>query len=697
MKVYTKAVLGLLLFASIHLSCKREFEKPRWDTQILAPLVKSKLTISNIVKDTTQLETESDQSISLVSRQQIFTYTIDSLVSLEAPQYKKTVKLGSLVLSNQTITRKISLGEIAKQLRADGNPLGNQIILAHKLGFPFAFPGANNITTGPINIDIKQFFKTADLVTGEMSITVKNGLPLTISSVQFSLDNITPPSVITSQTFTNIAPNGTRTTTEDLSGRTIGSILEASVDDMDIASGTVSIDTSDAIFVTLSIKNITVSSATAIFPEQEVVNETANVELVGLNNVELVQTIIRQGSVRANVYSTAEDTVRFTYEIPAAIKKGKSFSFEAVVPPAPPNGTSHAIFNTDFSGYTLDLTGTDGTMYNTFYNVLKGKIRYTGKLVNLSLDDSLDITLTLVDPKPTYVKGYLGEDGLTVGPGSVDVDIFKNISASVLDFSSASINIVFENSLGIPATASLDNLVAYNSKTGVNLALTGTPISQTFPIAAATEGGGFPISAKSTIDLSTGSNATNVLNILPDRFTYKGDFQFNPLGNNGQHTDFAYSGVDLKAYLDIKIPLSIIASNLVLADTSSFSIPGLKTSGFQDGRFNLVVLNGFPIDVKVDMRFLDKNGFQVDSIITANIIRAAEIDGSGKVIEAKQTIIPFKLDPASVYNLTNRVTQVVCTARFDTQPSDTHIVLYDNYAIDFKLVGDMNIQVNSGK
>jgi hypothetical protein len=698
MKTYLKLLAGILFLGSIHLSCKREFDKPRWDTQVLAPLVKSKLTINNIIKDTAQIQTEIDNSISLVNRQQIFEYTIDSLVSLEAPQYKKTVKLSSLVLSDQTITRKISLGEIALQLKAQENPLGEQIIAAGASGFPFPIPAINNITAGPIEIDVNQFFKTADLLSGEMIVSVKNGLPLRIANLQFSLKNNTPPSLITTQTFTNILPDATQLKTQDLSGKTIGSSIDASIDDMDIAGGFVLIDTSDALFVTMSIKNIKVYSATAIFPEQEVVNETSNVELLGLNNVELTETIIRQGTVRADVYSTAEDTVRFTYEIPAATKNGEVFKFEAVVPPAPPNGTSYAIFNTDFSGYVLKLTGIDGTKYNTFFNVLKGKINYTGRLVHLSLDDSLDITLTLVDPKPSYIKGYLGEDVLDVGPGNVNIDLFKNISASTLDFSTTSIDVVFENALGIPAEATLDNLTAYNSKTGASQALTGTPVNQSFPISQATDGGGFPVSTQSTIDLSTGSNATNLLNMMPDKFSYAGEFKFNPAGKAGNsYTDFAYSGVDLKAFLDIKIPLSVIASNLVLSDTGSFDIPALKTSGFQDGKFNLMVWNGFPFDVKVDMRFLDKYGVQVDSIITTTTILAAPIDGAGKVAEAKYTAVPFQLSAASVNMLTDRATQVVFTARFDTKPVNTHVSIYDNYAIEFKLVGDMNIQVNSGQ
>ena len=700
-KSYIKFILLLVIASAIHFSCKREFEKPRWNTQVIAPLVKSKLTIRDIIADSS-IVSDQNNAVVLVNRQQIFEYSIDSLVALNAPPYKKTVKLSSLVLADQEITQRISLGTIAKQLIAQGNPLGAQIILAGKLGIPLAFPGANDITAGPINVDISKFFVSANLLTGQMIVSVSNGLPLTINNLTFSLNNITPPGLITTQTFTNIVPGATQSKTQDLAGKSIGGNINANIDDMDIGSGVIVVDTSDALLLTLKVQNIAVTEATAIFPAQDVVNETTDVELTGLNNVRLTSTIIRQGTVRADVYSTADDTVRFTYEIPAATNENGIFQFEAVVPPAPVNGTSYAQFNSDFSGYLLDLTGQDGTKYNTFYNTLIGKINYTGKLVTLSLNDSLDITLTLLDAKPSYVKGYLGQDTISVGPGLADFGAFKNVSASSLQFESAKMDIVFENGLGIPAKAVLNELTAYNSMTGESVALSGTPINKEYPIEPAFESGGRVIPVHSHIDLSTGSNVTNLLNILPDKITYKGLFDSNPKVSlppyDTTYTDFAYAGTDMKAYLDIEIPLTLIASNLVLTDTSDFDINTLQTGGFQDGKFTLLVSNGFPMDVKIDMRFLDKNGQPLDSIITTSPILAAPIDNTtGKVIEPKASVIPFTLSAAQANTLIQQGAKLVCTARFDTKPANQKITIYDNYAIEYKLVGDIGILVNSGK
>ncbi|MBC7451458.1 MAG: hypothetical protein H7259_08220, partial [Cytophagales bacterium] len=286
---YYKIVFAALISACLLFSCKREFEKPRWDTQILAPLVKSKLTIKDIIKDTSIVQTEADNSITLVNRQKIFNYTIDSLITLSAPPFKRTAKLSSLVLDSQQITRRISLGEIALQMKKSSDFfqsfLGDQIIKSNGTSIAY-IPPISNITAGPIPIDISSFFKTATLQSGKMYMSITNELPLTLSKVEFQLNNTNPTSLIASQTFTNVATNQTKKDSIDLANKTIGSIIEALINEMDFAGGSnVPIDTSKALVVTISIKNIKVQSATAIFPAQNVMDTTTIVGLVDMKDV----------------------------------------------------------------------------------------------------------------------------------------------------------------------------------------------------------------------------------------------------------------------------------------------------------------------------------------------------------------------------------------------------------------------------
>jgi hypothetical protein len=71
----------LLLFTLITIlffSCRKEFEKPSWDTEILAPLVNASLDINNILPDSL-LQANADSSLKIVYNNDIYKLNIDSL------------------------------------------------------------------------------------------------------------------------------------------------------------------------------------------------------------------------------------------------------------------------------------------------------------------------------------------------------------------------------------------------------------------------------------------------------------------------------------------------------------------------------------------------------------------------------------------------------------------------------------------
>src|SRR5690606_7831915 len=119
------------------------------------------------------------------------------------------------------------------------------------------------------------------------------------------------------------------------------------------------IDTGSAITITLTIQDVSVRAATAIFPAQDVVDEKNETPLTGMNDVRARYAKIETVEVYAEAYSTAEDTIYFTYTIPSATKGGVPFVMDAMILPDPVGGTRQE-FSADFSGYDLDLTGKAG-------------------------------------------------------------------------------------------------------------------------------------------------------------------------------------------------------------------------------------------------------------------------------------------------------------------------------------------------
>src|SRR5690606_25861296 len=125
--------------------------------------------------------------------------------------------------------------------------------------------------------------------------------------------------------FTNIITGQTQSTSTDLSGKTVEGDQIAEVTDMDLAGGSVLIDTNDAVIITMSIHGLKVSSATAVFPDQDVVTENIEVELESMGDIELVEAGIKSGFVKIEVVSTAQVQLNFNYKIPSATKGGVPF------------------------------------------------------------------------------------------------------------------------------------------------------------------------------------------------------------------------------------------------------------------------------------------------------------------------------------------------------------------------------------
>jgi hypothetical protein len=97
LKQHIALLAGIILLAS----CKRSSDKPMWNVDLLTPLVQSSLTISNLIKDTTNIKTNSDNSITIVNRQSLTDVTLDSLVSLNTDPYTEKIRFRSTGSPNQ--------------------------------------------------------------------------------------------------------------------------------------------------------------------------------------------------------------------------------------------------------------------------------------------------------------------------------------------------------------------------------------------------------------------------------------------------------------------------------------------------------------------------------------------------------------------------------------------------------------------
>ena len=693
---FLAGLIGCMLIVA---SCKRNSENPFWNVDLLTPLVQSSLTISNIVKDTGFVQKNPDNSVTIVNRQKLAEITLDSLVTLNTTPFAKTVTLDSLVLETRSDTTRITIGSIADSLIASGVTdnvnLGNAIKLAALFGFPADLSNLPVLGFGSINIDANSFFREADIAAGTLSIKIVNKLPGDIQNLSFDLHNRDNGNLVFSHSFTNIpALGGEQSTSEDLTGKVVEGFMKGNISTLKVVGPTNAIiNLNQAIEVIMTISGVRVNSATAVFPTQDIVQNEDESPLTGLGDVELTYAEIDSGAIKVDVSSTAQDNVYFTYEIPEAIdKNGNPFKVVSTVPAATAGNPVNKTFTYNLAGYKMDLRGKNHNTVNTIYSKLTGSIKYSGKLVYFSLADYMTVNVSAVDLKPAYVKGYLGQNTVAIGPGATTLDIFKGIESGTLNFENINMKVVVENGFGLDGSVKINNISSENSKTGASRMLSGPNIGNLITINKATDN---PYaSASNTIDMSTGANATDLINILPDKVTYFAQVQTNPGGNTHTYTDFAYKTGKLGAYLDIEMPLSIMASQLVLGDTAVFNTMALQKRNVKSGTFKVFVNNGFPLNAALKMYFLNPAGVAIDSVQSLpGAIQAAPVNGVNRVVEKKASQVAFEVNEERMNNLYNSVA-VIFKLQFTTEPAAAFVKIYSDYSIDFKMVGDMNYSIH---
>jgi hypothetical protein len=696
MKIKLYLLLTITVGFTFVVSCKRNSQDPLWNVDLLAPLIQASLSMNNIVKDTSFIKKNPDHSLTIVSRQELAKITLDSLVTLNTPPFNKTVKLSSLVLDTRKDTTRITVGQIAQALIDNGQAtLGNGIKLAAALHIPIDLSSIPPMHFYDLPIDVTQFFKEADIATGTLTVEIVNNLPIDVQSLSFNIKNSVDQASIINHTFTNISANGgSDNTSQNLAGKHVEGDLIADINNLQLNGGSsVYVNLNQSLDVILTISGVSVTDAIAVFPNQDVVQNQDEVPLIGLTNgVQLTESKIASGSVKVEVFSTAQDKIYFDYSIPSATKNGQVFQVQTTVPAALPGQTSHSVFTYDISGYTMDLTGSMHDTINTFYNTLNGKIKYTGKKVHLSLSDSITVSISTVNLKPSYVKGYLGQQTVNLGPASTNLDIFKSIQSGTLNFENVNLKLVIDNGFGIDGAVTINTITASNTKTGASQTLTGTNIGVPLTINKATDN---PyVNTINNVDISASSNATSLINLLPNKIDYAVQVNTNLSGNLGTFNDFAYKTGSLAAYLDVEMPLSLIASQLVLCDTVAFNTSSIKKKNVNSGTFSVFVDNGFPLNASLKMYFLNLNGKVIDSVKSLpGAILTAPVNAANKVKEKRSSVINFEVDEMKMNNLYN-TRMVIFKIEFTTEPNATYMKIYNDYSIDFRMVGDMDYSVH---
>lgn len=684
-------------------SCKyntKNLENPKWESNLLAPLVKTNLTMQNVVGDTS-LKVESDNSLTYVYKKNLIDLPLGDYLQIPDTELVKYARLDSLKLSPKEIVYPYSLGAFARALIATGSAqnviLGATIINNHGSTVP-SVPAVSYTSSGTTpwqEFNATTLFKSATLREGKLDIKLENHFPIDINNLQFEIRNKIDHAQIALINVPIVLEKDTGTYSErvDLAGKTVEGIMEGQIKAMNIpASTNVPIDTNKAMVVTLKAHDLQAEKATAIFPTQYLKNDRSFI-VYDMGGSRITKIKVKSGKIRIKIESALQDSMFVLFSVPKAFKNGDSLVATTVVPPAPPNGIKIDSTVADISGYeinyTYDQSGGPNHTVNTFEQLFQVRIDSTGIERTIDISDSVKVIYGLYDIIPEYIEGWFIDKTVSIDPSSIDLSLFDKIQAGTFDFNTINMNMVVENSIGVNTNMYVGGKIkGVNTRTNTSVTLTSPIIDNSVLISGPTlSNKGQTITNSYNLN-KTNSNVQAFLDNLPNKITYEGSAKINEGVPNTQLINHAYDFSRMKADLELNIPLNGVADNLTLMDTSAIDLTGGSgTTQISEGTLRMVIANKFPFSATIQAYFLDNITNQItDSLFksTPGFADAGAVNSAGIVTTAKNTLLSSYVSKERMDRI-RKSKKIIFKVVLNTVNGTK---IYSDYGLDLKITGD---------
>jgi hypothetical protein len=401
--------------------------------------------------------------------------------------------------------------------------------------------------------------------------------------------------------------------------------------------------------------------------------------LFAANGAEIHQVKVKSGTLTLNVSTTLAHDLTCVITFPEMKKNGTPVTKTVSL-----NYTGSLPQTTTA---TVDLTDAlaDYTMGNTTFNELETIISttVTGTGQAISGTENISINFNFTDIRFKNAIGYFGQKNLGVRSDTILIKLFQNSANGYFELVNPKIRFIADNSFGFPIRVNLSNLKTVDLSNNTENPLIGYPTI--FNIARPSIIGA---SANSQFELNTSNtnNLSSVISSVPKAFVFSIMAQSNPAGNV-LPLNFITDSSKLKIRSEIELPMEGFVYGFEMKDTIDFSF-NEDVSQLESVMFRLNVDNGFPVELKAKIVFLDQNKLPVFTIFNTPeaLVQSALVNSAGRVNKRSKKITDILLTAPQIALLPN-VKYVIINSFMETLNGTNGqvIKLYDEYSVDLKL------------
>lgn len=679
-RIFLFAVLALM---TVFLGCQRD--KYKFDQipdlnpdAYVTPVAVVEFTMAGFLEslDEQSLQLDPDSSLRLV-------YEVDSLARFETSNffelandysYNFPFSIPFLSVEQELVSTTLPIAQMQPSFDFTTNQALNSAD-----GNTVPFPQIDNQSGGSHALPAFNTMGSIEILSGEFQLEVTNNWPADIQSLDVEVYSGTV--LVGTYSYSNISAGNSQTLLQSFSGTMDGSTLSYTVTNV-VCNGTVNpvpVSVSDELSFQFSHQNVNSNNGTFVPGQDELFAVNTALSLSFPFQEEVIEIVFSEGSVDAAAIGSP-NYLSYTLSFPAI-----SLGTDTLEVPF----TQQSSGSTPLQDYVADLTTDPVQPFNTIPIRWAVGANTTNQVTVQPSDLSFSFDMVINQPNFSLAKGYFGQrtQSISGADAAFNIEFLENISGNIV-FSDPSLYVTTSNSMGVPVEVNVD-INGENSSSGSQASLAGSPQIIGFPDL--NQIGQYVYSEVSYTPQN--SDIVNFLSILPNEINMAGGLISNPNGNTPPMQNHligdgeAIFGIRLELGLDFQI------DDLFLTDTISLESMDIDlgdTLTLNALKLYMNTLNGFGLTADLQLRFLDEND-QVIDIQDLPLLSAAQVDNTGKVIEASLSRSELEIDETILGQLENG-SKIVFRLSFNSpnNGNDDMILHYTNF-LKLYLAAEVNI------
>lgn len=572
-------------------------------------------------------ETDAEGLVHFIVRDTLFTYEAAGLLSAPDLNIAQGFDIEAITLDSIHANSAVALGDVISNMSDS-----LKLVFQTAEGNLAIFPVINNQHSDDISIPASDQFQSLTLSKGILTIAIENEWPADLTNVQIELKNQNSGVIIDTFIYSEIKASETQVVSADLNGKTLENDLTANIISMNSPGSTpnsVMIDSTDKLLLDIVFDSLEIVAGVAIFQTQELMNDSINMGF-NLGNGEVISAItLKGGTFDYNFVSEVEETSQIQIDIPGLVKDDVAFNLTINLPAA--SGSASSISDqVDLTGYIISPSQEVDT--NGLQIDLSASIISTGQMVNFDTSQSVSATINLQNLEIAKFEGDLGNRNISLAADTTNLSLSTG-GMDGLRFTNPSISLNFKSSMGVPLGLDLSNLAMLNAA-GDQFSLSGSITASNALVNAPSIHG----NTETTIIAldKDNSNIADLISEDPNKIISSVNASLNPEGST---ENFVLDSSKIELTMDMDIPLTVKMADFHAFDTIQIGQDML--SGVKFAEFVGEVVNGLPVDLDIQLYFMDATYTTFDSLIVKSnkFAPAGTVDVNGDVTSNTTTAI----------------------------------------------------------